>query len=169
MDIVYGLKTDSDNSLKGRLGNLKGIHHHLFGWLEGFGELLTNLYAVGDIRLRRTGENLDAKIEMLKSMFATQYQRVRYDITEEENYLKNATFSESMEYWQAENEAEILMQNGEAMLMNGAIYTLTGKSKPQSRNTKAVICCIFTTVVSASRTPISGSRGYTRSLYRQRH
>lgn len=128
MDIVYGLKTDPDNSLKGRLGNLKGIYHHLFGWMEGFGELLTNLYAVGDIRLRRTGENLDAKIEMLKSMFATQYQRVRYDITEEENYLKNATFSESMEYWEGDTQASILTQNGEAMLMNGAIYTLTGKT-----------------------------------------
>jgi len=37
---------------QGTLGNLAGIHHHLFGWLDGFGELLTNLYAVGDFRLR---------------------------------------------------------------------------------------------------------------------
>lgn len=127
MDIVYGLKTDPDNSLKGRMGNLKGIHHHLFGWLQGFGELLTNLYAVGDIRLRRTGESLDAKIEMLKAMFATQYQRVTYELTEEDNYLKNATFSESLSGWLSENEASILMQNGEVMMMNGSTFATSGK------------------------------------------
>lgn len=128
LDIVYGLKTNPENSLKGRLGNLSGIKHHLFGWLDGFGELLTNLYAVGDIRLRRTGESLDAKIEMLKSMFATQYQRITYDLTEEDNYLMNATFSESLDGWQAENEASIITQNGEIMLMNGSTFTATGKT-----------------------------------------
>lgn len=127
MDIVYGLKTDPDNYLKGRLGNLQGIHHHLFGWLQGFGELLTNLYAVGDMRLRRTGESLDAKIEALKAMFATQYQRVTYEITEDDNYLKNAAFTESLEHWQYENETQIITTNGEALLMNGSTFNATGK------------------------------------------
>lgn len=127
MDIVYGMKTDPDNSLKGRIGNLQGVYHHHFGWLEGFGELLMNLYAVGDFRLRRTGESLDAKIEMLKGLFSTSYQRVLYDLTEEDNYLKNATFSESMEGWSTQNDTSVLMSNGEPLLVNGAILNTTGK------------------------------------------
>ena len=128
MDIVYGMKTDPDNSLKGRVGNLQGIYHHLFGWLEGFGELLVNLYAVGDFRLRRTGESLDAKVEMLKGLFSTSYQRVTYDLTEEDNYLKNASFTESMDGWDTENDTSVLVLNGEPLLVNGGTLNTTGKS-----------------------------------------
>ncbi len=127
MDIVYGIKTDPDNYLKGRLGNLAGIHHHLFGWLDGFGELLTNLYAVGDFRLRRTGESIDAKIEMLKAMFATRYSNLRYELTEEDNYLCNATFDETMDGWTVQDDGKVITSNGEALLMNGNTYIADGR------------------------------------------
>lgn len=127
MDIVYGMKTDPNNYLKGRLGNLKGIHHHLFGWLDGFGELLTNLYAVGDFRLRRTGESIDAKIEMLKAMFATRYSNLRYELTEDDNYLCNATFDETMDGWTAQDDGKVITSNGEALLMNGNTYIADGR------------------------------------------
>lgn len=127
MDIVYGMKTDPDNYLKGRLGNLKGIHHHLFGWLDGFGELLTNLYAVGDFRLRRTGESIDAKIEMLKAMFATRYSNLRYELTEDGNYLRNATFDETMDGWTVQDDGKVITSNGEALLMNGNTYIADGR------------------------------------------
>lgn len=127
MDIVYGMKTDPDNYLKGRLGNLKGIHHHLFGWLDGFGELLTNLYAVGDFRLCRTGESVDAKIEMLKAMFATRYSNLRYELTEDDNYLRNATFDETMEGWTVQDDGKVITSNGEALLMNGNTYIADGR------------------------------------------
>ena len=127
MDIVYGMKTDPDNYLKGRLGNLKGIHHHLFGWLDGFGELLTNLYAVGDFRLRRTGESIDAKIEMLKAMFATRYSNLRYELTGDDNYLRNATFDETMDGWTVQDDGKVITSNGEALLMNGNTYIADGR------------------------------------------
>lgn len=127
MDIVYGMKTDPDNYLKGRLGNLKGIHHHLFGWLDGFGELLTNLYAVGDFRLRRTGESIDAKIEMLKAMFATRYSHLRYELTGDDNYLRNATFDETMDGWTVQDDGKVITSNGEALLMNGNTYIADGR------------------------------------------
>ncbi|WP_301747940.1 hypothetical protein, partial [uncultured Duncaniella sp.] len=127
MDIVYGMKTDPDNYLKGRLGNLQGIHHHLFGWLDGFGELLTNLYAVGDFRLRRTGESIDAKIEMLKAMFATRYSNLRYELTEDDNYLRNATFDETMDGWTVQDDGKVITSNGKALLMNGNTYVADGR------------------------------------------
>lgn len=126
IDIIHSLKTDPDNALKGRLGNLAGIVHPLFGTLAGFGELLQNLYAVGDFRLRRTGESVDAKIEMLKGMFATAYQRTAYDLTEEDNYLKNATFTGSMDGWSTEADDTIIGIGGEPLLLNGGTLNTTG-------------------------------------------
>ncbi len=127
IDIVHGMKTDPGNCLKGRLGNLKGIHHSLFGWLDGYGELLTNLYAVGDFRLRRTGESLDAKIEMLRAMFATRYQILEYDLTEDDNYLLNASFTETMEGWTVQDDGKVITSNGAALLMNGNTYIADGR------------------------------------------
>ena len=92
LDILYGMKTDPNNALKGRLGNLQGINHPIFGQLSGFGEFLQNLYATGDFILRRTGESIDTKIQMLQNQFATRYAQTSYDVTEEDNYLHNGQF-----------------------------------------------------------------------------
>lgn len=127
MDVVYGLKTDPNNALKGRLGNLAGIRHHLFGWLEGFGELLTNLYAVGDFRLRRTGESLDSKIEMLRGVFESRFRSLAHDITEDDNYLTNPAFAEQMAGWTATDDGSIITSNGEALLINGNTFVSDGR------------------------------------------
>lgn len=92
MDIIYGLKTDPDNALKGRLGNLQGITHPSFGQLKGFGELLQNLYAVGDLVLRRTGENIDTKFQVLTDLFSSNFTKTQYELTDETNYLHNGQF-----------------------------------------------------------------------------
>lgn len=123
IDIIQGLKTDPDNSLKGRLGNLAGIRHHLFGWLQGFGELLQNLYAVGDFRLRRTGESLDAKVEMTQQMFATRYQRLHYDLSEQDNYLHNATWTDDMDGWTLDVAAKFVTVGGLPVVMNGNTWS----------------------------------------------
>lgn len=94
MDIIYGLKTDPENALKGRIGNLQGIHHHLFGWLQDFGEYLINAYIVGDVRLRRTGESLDTTVEIVKGLLATKIAETVFEVTDDANYLRNAGFTE---------------------------------------------------------------------------
>lgn len=126
IDIAYGLKTDPDTALKGRIGNLTGINSPLFGQLEGFGELLINLYAVGDFRLRRTGESLDAKIEMLHGLFSTRYQKQTYEMTEDENYLTNATFTENMDRWvkDADEDTKLLTYSDNTpIVLNGAVVS----------------------------------------------
>ena len=127
IDILYGTKTDPDNSLKGRLGNLQGIYHHLFGWLQSFGAYLINLYAVGDFRMRQTGESLDTKIEMIRSLFQTRFQKLSYELTEEDNYLTNATFTENLEGWERENDIDFITMNDEALLLNRSIVTARRK------------------------------------------
>lgn len=118
MDILYGAKTDSDNALKSRFGNLQGIYSHLFGWLQAFGAYIVNLYAVGDFRIRQTGEDLDSKVEMLKGMFQTYYQKLTYDLTEEDNYLKNATFTENLEGWIADDDVKFITLNDDVLFLN---------------------------------------------------
>lgn len=109
IDIIHSLKTDPDNALKGRLGNLEGIRHHLFGWLKGFGEYLINAYIVGDVRLRRTGESLDTLVEIVNGRLASRITDTVYELTDDDNFIKNATFSElnadgSLKDWIVSND-----------------------------------------------------------------
>lgn len=126
MDISYGLKTNPDEALKGRIGNLSGIYSPLFGQLEGFGELLINLYAVGDFRIRRTGESVDAELKMLKGLFSTQFQKQTYELTEDDNYLTNATFNENMDGWTPdadENTSLLAYTDGTPIVLNGSVVS----------------------------------------------
>lgn len=140
MDIIYGLKTDPDNALKGRLGNLQGITHPLFGALSGFGEFLQNLYATGDFVLRRTGDSIDTKIQMLQNQFATRFAQTSYEATEENNYLHNGQFltatgseddSPIIDGWTIDDtdEAQFWVDaNGLPVMVNGAV-TVSGNRR----------------------------------------
>ena len=140
MDIIYGLKTDPDNALKGRLGNLQGITHPLFGALSGFGEFLQNLYATGDFVLRRTGDSIDTKIQMLQNQFATRFAQTSYEATEENNYLHNGQFltatgsendSPIIDGWTIDDTDETLFwvdANGLPVMVNGAA-TVSGNRR----------------------------------------
>lgn len=96
MDIIYGLKTEPNNALKGRLGNLKGIVHPILGELSGFGEFLNNLYAVGDFIIQRTGESVDSKLQVLENMFSIRFSQTSYELTNSDNYLENGQFLEQV-------------------------------------------------------------------------
>ena len=96
IDIVHGMKTNPDSALKGRLGNLNGIRHPIFGQLKGFGEYLNNLYAVGDFVLSRTGESIDTKFRVLENMFSSRFSKTSYELTNEKNYLENGQFLEQI-------------------------------------------------------------------------
>ena len=96
MDIIYGLKTDPNNALKGRLGNLKGIVHPILGELSGFGEFLNNLYAVGDFIIQRTGESVDSKLQVLENMISSRFSQTSYELTNSDNYLENGQFLEQV-------------------------------------------------------------------------
>lgn len=94
MDISYGRKTDPDGYLKGRLGNLQGINHHHFGWLNGFGIYTNNAYLVGDLLLRRSGESVDTSFEILRDRLAFKMAETVYEMTGEDNFLANPEFTE---------------------------------------------------------------------------
>lgn len=145
IDIIQGLKTDPDNALKGRLGNLQGIIHPLFGALRGFGEYLQNLYATGDFILRRTGESIDTKILMLQNQFATRFSQTSYEASEEQNYLHNGQFLQAtgstddallIDGWQIDEgeDAQFWVDaNGMPVMVNRELTT-SGNHKVQIDN-----------------------------------
>lgn len=135
MDVIHGLKTDPENALKGRLGNLEGIVHPIFGALRGFGEYLNNLYATGDLILRRTGESIDTKFQMLENMFSTRFAQTSYDLSNDSNYLENGQFLQKVDAtesetlidgWGIESKDDIQFwvdANGLPMMVNGMVTT----------------------------------------------
>lgn len=156
LDILYGMKTDPEDSLKGRLGNLEGIHHRTFGDLTGFGELLQNLYATGDLVLRRTGESIDTKFQMLQNQFATRFAQTTYELTDEDNYIHNGTFlaatgtdSDSLiiDGWEIDetDESAIWVCGGMPVMVNGQV-TASGNRRvlieaTEGRNMLRIINC----------------------------
>ena len=143
MDVIYGLKTDPENALKGRLGNLAGIRHPLFGQLYGFGEMLCNLFAVGDFRLKRTGESLDQSLEVLKGKFASRIARTEYELTDEDNYLTNARFADGLTGWTADDNGTpymVLETGGTPMLVNGTLIAgVNGRVKIENHDGKDML------------------------------
>lgn len=123
MDMVYGAKTDPENALKGRLGNIGGVYNPLFGWLKEFGAYLINLYAVGEFRIAHTGEDVADAIEIAKGSFRTNYRQSTYDITEEDNFLTNATFTNNCEDWiLGEDSVEYFLVDGLPQYFNYELY-----------------------------------------------
>lgn len=168
LDILYGMKTDPEDCLKGRLGNLEGIHHRTFGNLTGFGELLQNLYATGDLVLRRTGESIDTKFQMLQNQFATRFAQTTYELTNEDNYIHNGTFltatgkdSDSLiiDGWEIDetDESAIWICGGMPVMVNGQV-TASGNRRvlieaTEGRNMLRIINCGLKQVNALIRQP----------------
>ncbi len=93
IDVIHGMKTDPNDSLKVRLGNLAGIIHPNFGSLEGFGLYSSNAYLTGDFTLRRTGEDLDTKFQILEDKFSSRFAKTEDGLTDDTNFLHNGRFN----------------------------------------------------------------------------
>lgn len=145
MDVVYGLKTDPEGALKGRLGNLEGIVHPWFGRLQGFGEYLNNLYAVGDLILRRTGESVDTKFQVLENMFSSRFAKTSYELTNGKNYLENGQFLEQISdadntiiaNWEIDADEETMLwvdATGMPFMVNSTLTTSGNKKVTLEQN-----------------------------------
>lgn len=128
MDVIYGAKTDPDNKLKSRFGNLQGVYNPLFGWLKDFGAYIANLYAVGEFRIAHTGEDVADKIEMVKGAFRTNFSKTYFEMKDEANYLFNGSFSGDLEGWVlGESNTDFLLVGGVAVYANRNLMTANTK------------------------------------------
>ena len=103
MDILYGMKTDPKHALKGRIGSLEGIRTDIFGWLEGFGAYINNIYAVGKFFNAQTGEGLSSRVEILKERFRSFYKETVYNIPDDQNFISNGFFQNGLVDWSVVN------------------------------------------------------------------
>jgi len=131
-DVYYGMKTNPNDALKLREGNLQGIRTDLFGWLEGFGAYLPNIYAVGKLYNRQTGESLNSSIEITRERLRSVYTETTFNIQDEDNFLTNGFFSRDMEGWSEcacdgsaapDSPAQQVIDsgNGTPLMVNGAV------------------------------------------------
>lgn len=145
LDVIYGLKTDPEGALKGRLGNLEGIVHPWFGRLQGFGKYLNNLYAVGDLILRRTGESVDTKFQVLENMFSSRFAKTSYELTNGKNYLENGQFLEQISdadntiiaNWEIDADEETMLwvdATGMPFMVNSTLTTSGNKKVTLEQN-----------------------------------
>lgn len=145
IDIVHGMKTNPDSALKGRIGNLKGIRHPILGQLKGFGEYLNNLYAVGDLILRRTGESVDTKFQVLENMFSSRFAKTSYELTNGKNYLENGQFLEQISdadntiiaNWEIDADEETMLwvdATGMPFMVNSTLTTSGNKKVTLEQN-----------------------------------
>ncbi len=125
MDVIHGLKTDPDNALKARMGNLQGIVHPVFGHLLGFGLYSSNAYLTGDFVIARTGESIDTKFQVLEDRFSSQIAKTEDGLTDENNFLHNGRFCTNdqaeIDGWTESGDDAVwyFAPDGNAFMVNG--------------------------------------------------
>ncbi len=121
IDVLYGAKTDPDNAVKSRTGNLAGIYNMWFGWLKGFGQFIENLYAIGEFHFKN-GENIQTRLDMMENLFRVDMQNKTYNMSEKDNFLKNASFTENMDGWKRENVIRAYTAGGKLLMFNRNLF-----------------------------------------------
>ena len=129
MDVVYGRKTNPEDFLKSRIGNLEGVRTDLFGWLEGFGAYINNFYGVGKFFNRQTGEGLEARIEGTRQHLQSVYTETTFNISDDDNFITNGFFQRGLQSWvicetdgtplSGEDDDEMIGSGDEPLLFNG--------------------------------------------------
>lgn len=100
IDVIYGLITNPEESLKVRLGKLDGIVNEMLGELSGYGLYSNNAFLTGEFYLS-TGEAVSTKIKMLENLFSSSMSKTTYDIKEDDNIVTNCAFVDDMRGWTA--------------------------------------------------------------------
>jgi hypothetical protein len=139
IDVLYGMKTDPNHALKGRLGNLVGIRTNDFGQLQGFGMYTNNIYATGQFRNAQTGESLSAKIATTREINASTYCETTYDINEDDNHVDNGFFVRALSGWSpctrdglslpSQAPTGLFHSGGTPLLVNGQLISVGSRQQ----------------------------------------
>lgn len=121
MDVIRGMKTDPENCVKVRVGNMNGLVTPYFGRLEGDGIYVENLYARGQFMLD-TGENVKTKFEIVEGRLSSEMSSVRYELSEKDNCLTNASFSADTVAWVLGNAVSLFTVKERFMAVNDSFY-----------------------------------------------
>lgn len=122
IDIITGMKTDPDNSVRTRFGRLDGLITPQFGRLSGYGIYCDNIYACGVFRLQN-GDDVQTKFEILEGKISSEIHAVLDKFTQEDNFLRNTAFSNNMQYWEHETDIVTYKTGTEPVMLNGFLFT----------------------------------------------
>lgn len=122
IDVVYGLKTDPQIAVKSRIGNLAGVTTEYWGQLKGYGIYCQNLYAIGEFRMKN-GRDVMMEFEVLENKFRSEFSSLRSEISSKDNYLQNASFTLSLNYWQSTNDIRLFTATGKLLYFNNNFYS----------------------------------------------
>lgn len=136
MDVIYGMKTDPENAVKTRVGKLEGLITPYWGQLQKYGIMCDNFYGKGHFMLH-TGEDVKTKFEIVEGKLYSEMSSIRAEISEKENFLKNASFSLNTLFWVLGNDVSLFTINQKFLGINNNFYAdkkkLTGVVEVSNR------------------------------------
>lgn len=123
LDVIRGMKTDPENCVKVRIGNLNGLVTPYFGRLDGDGAYVANLYARGKFILSDTGEDVSTLFQVMNGKFSSEKSSIRHEIAEKDNYLTNSSFSEDIVGWEPGNDVSLFTISERYIPVNDSLYS----------------------------------------------
>lgn len=123
MDVIRGMKTDPENCVKVRIGNLNGLVTPYFGRLDGDGAYVENLYARGKFILSDTGEDVSTLFQVMNGKLSSEMSSIRHEIAEKDNYLTNSSFSEDTVGWEPGNDVSLFTVSERYIPVNDSLYS----------------------------------------------
>lgn len=123
LDVLYGMITNPEGSLKVRLGRLDGIINDVMGSLEGFGLFSNNAYLSGKFYLY-TGDSIETRIKMLENLFSSTMTKTTYDIKDENNIVLNCSFVNDMANWiKSADDTDFYFLDDELITLDDDVYS----------------------------------------------
>ena len=123
MDVIRGMKTDPENCVKVRIGNLNGLVTPYFGRLDGDGAYVENLYARGKFILSDTGEDVSTLFQVMNGKLSSEMSSIRHEIAEKDNYLTNSSLSEDIVGWEPGNDVSLFTVSERYIPVNDSLYS----------------------------------------------
>lgn len=123
LDVIRGMKTDPENCVKVRVGNLNGLVTPYFGRLDGDGAYVENLYARGRFILSDTGDDVSTLFQVMNGKFSSEMSSIRHEIAEKDNYLTNSSFSEDIVGWEPGNDVSLFTVSERYIPVNDSLYS----------------------------------------------
>lgn len=122
IDVVYGMKTDPENSTKARMGNLSGIRTKSGIDLTGLWGIYGNgAYFENSTYILQNGNTIEQEFSIMNGEFNSIIGQIKNDMSlEAGNILVNSTFSENTNYWVVNNTGiHFFSFDGQFLLSNG--------------------------------------------------
>jgi hypothetical protein len=164
IDVVYGMKTDPEHSVKARLGNLTGIRTKNNADLTG----MWGLYAEGAVLENsqiylNNGLTIEQNFTVMEGNFLSQIDAIREDISEEDgNILRNPGFGSNTYYWDAVNDISVVKANVGLLWVNVAYYANKRKVADIYRDGQRRVLRLRKTRITQSNTYFRFDSGYEK-------